>query len=68
MLQKKKKKKPAGAEAPQAPNFFFDFFFSKNNLAKILEILGILVCVFLLWLQLEKCILVQSAFSAALVG
>ena len=39
------------------------FLFWKNNLAKILEILGILAffLFFLLWFPLEKCILVQSA-------
>ena len=33
-----------------------------------MEILGIFELFFLLWFPLEKCLLVQSAFSAALVG
>ena len=33
-----------------------------------MEILGIFEIFFLLWFPLEKCLLVQSAFSAALMG
>ena len=83
-IEKKKKRGAAGAEkknaeAPQAPRkkiykffpilFYFDFFFfSKNNLQNFGNFGNFELFFFLLWFPLEKCLLVQSAFSAALVG
>ena len=48
-------------------DMFFNFFL-KTNSANFWKFWEFLPFSFLLWFPLEKCLLVQSAFSAALVG
>ena len=78
-LLKKKKRRRRRREKKKMPrrrrrrgfffsDFFFRFFFSKNNLTKFWKFWEFLRFFCLLWFPLEKCLLVQSAFSAALVG